>query len=79
MRTYLGRRPTLGQAQLEMILHSSEEVLETFGCTVQEALEEKLLNEGAQREKLSHRKHRLNQLFLTVVYKLQNQYLELLR
>lgn len=50
MRTYLGRRPTLGQAQLEMILHSSEEVLETFGCTVQEALEEKLLHEDTEKK-----------------------------
>lgn len=58
MRTYLGRRPTLGQAQLEMILHGSEEVLETFGCTIQEALEEKLLHQGAQIRKLPHRKRR---------------------
>lgn len=26
-----------------MILHSSEEILETFSCTIQEALEERLL------------------------------------
>lgn len=36
--TYLGGGPALGQAQLKMILHSSEEVLETLSGAIQEAL-----------------------------------------
>lgn len=43
MLNALRRGPTLGQTQLEMILHSSEEILETFSCTIEEALEERLL------------------------------------
>lgn len=43
MLNTLWRRPTLGQAQLKMILHSSEEILETLSRTIQEALEERLL------------------------------------
>ena len=43
--TYLWGGSTLGQAQFEMILHSSEEILETFSSTIQEALEERLLRE----------------------------------
>lgn len=44
LKTYLWRGPTLGQAQLKMILHSSEEILETFSSTIQEALKQRLLN-----------------------------------
>lgn len=43
MLNTLWRGPTLGQAQLKVILHSSEEILETFSCTIQEALKERLL------------------------------------
>lgn len=46
--TYLRRRPTFGEAQLKMVLHGSEKVLETFSCTIQEALEKGLLGKSTQ-------------------------------
>ncbi len=48
LMTYLWRGPTLGQAQLKMILHCSEEILETFGGTIQEALKKRLLRKSKQ-------------------------------
>jgi len=42
--------PALGQAQLEVILHGREEVLEAFGGSVQEALQERLLVTEKRRE-----------------------------
>lgn len=52
--TYLWRRPTLGQAQLKMILHGSEEILETFSCTIQEVLKERLLEKIRERACVKH-------------------------
>lgn len=43
MLNTLRRGPTLGQAQLKMILHGGEQVLKAFCSTIQEALKERLL------------------------------------
>lgn len=48
------RRSTLGQAQLKVILHGGEEILEAFGCTIEEALEKSLLKEIRKRASVKH-------------------------
>lgn len=45
--------PALGQAELKMILHSSEKIPETFCSAIQEALKKGLLKEGTQITKIA--------------------------
>lgn len=48
--TDLWRSSALGQAQFKMILHSSEEVLETFSGAIQKALKQELLVTQIKKE-----------------------------